>query len=390
MVGATQPLPPNPTIPAINICVGGYDGSVANLSLTQDSDELISLAATFAYDSHIGAIRSASFNGPTLVTGGVDETIRIYDLAKRVERGSLLHHTGTVNALRWLRDGNRDVLLSASDDMTIGVWRVSDWRCLKKLTAHQAPVVDVAPHPSGRVALSIASNRGLFAWDLVKGKVVFSAKTKGRAASRVLWDPSGAQYMLVAGSIATLSSADGRTVSAFEHDREVLAATFLDHEKILTGGEDKVVKLFDQRAGGKPQVVVEHDGRVRGVECVEGLVFSADSRGGLKIWDVRMGGRPRLETSVGGGDMKLTCMAAALGETRAALAQVEEGIGTREDGEGSKVEEEVAKEPQSDKCKSGLKRAPEEKRAAENAAPVALQGTASQRKRRKRKAQHKS
>lgn len=363
----------------INIHLGGYDGSVAGLRLTTESDGLLALEARFAYSVHIGAVRSIASSGPTLVTGSSDETVRVYDVERRVEVGSMFQHSGTVNALEFAHDGQREFLLSASDDASICVWRTSDWKCLKKLTGHQAPVHAVAVHPSARLALSVCKDRALFMWNLMKGQVAFSAKTKAQPATSVAWAPEGSKYLLVCGNTVTVSNVEGRTVMAFGHEKEVLCAEFLDDNRVVTGGENKVVQIWDVRTGRLAHSASTHESRIRGLSVVDSLVVSGDSQGGVKIWDERRPDAPRLQTSVGGGDMRLTCLSAACAKKITPVVNdVEEG-GKRAGG----------------KRKSGKARASEDDRAPmdgqrrksrrEPEDPAPKEGTASQRKRKKRK-----
>lgn len=368
---------PQPSSPASNICVGGYDGSVACLSLRSDSDNLLSLQATFAYASHLSAVRSAALCGSTLVTGGADETVRIYDLARRVEHGSLFEHAGTVNALAFFRDGSRRLLLSAADDARLCVWRATDWKCLKTMHGHQAPVLDVAVHPSARVALSVAKDRALFMWNMVKGKIAFSAKTKQAPATKIMWAPGGENYALVAGKSVKVSNVEGREVHTFVHDRPVLAAAFLKRSLLATGGDECVVRLWDQRTKGS-EIICKHQKRIRGVSCINDLVIAADSGGGVKIWDVRMGNTARLETCVGGGDMRLTCLAAEKEVDDDEDTDVQDGAEEEEEEVGGK------KSRRQERAKKNAQRSREE------ATKVPAEGTASQRKRKKRKLQKAS
>ena len=43
-------------------------------------------------------------------------------------------HSGFVNEVAFSKDG--DYLFSASDDKSVGVWRVSSGRCLKRIGGH--------------------------------------------------------------------------------------------------------------------------------------------------------------------------------------------------------------------------------------------------------------
>lgn len=304
MVGTTRLITPS------NIVLGSYEGSIAGLKLSQQPSSALELSLNFGYTAHANAVRSCAISGPTLVTGGYDETIRVYSLSHRVEVGTLLQHDGTVNTLKFANDG-RELLFSGADDAQICVWRCSDWTCLKRFSGHQEGILALDVHPSCRVALSTAKDRSLFMWDLERGKIVYSAKTKIRPATDIQWSQSGDRYMLRAGNLVSVSDVDGRSVKVFPHEKEVLCNTFLDENRIATGGEDKMIRIWDTRESTKDaRSVYEHDIRIRGLSSVDGLIVSADGAGGVKIWDERMAAE-RLETCVADGKLRITCMAVA-------------------------------------------------------------------------------
>lgn len=361
-----QPTSPSPT----NLVVGGYDGSLAGLSLATDDTTALTLALDFAYAPHVNAVRCAALRSSLLASGGVDETIRIYDLAKRVEVGTLLHHDGTINALQFVRDSHRNLLFSCSDDASICVWRCSDWTCMKQLRAHHAPVVDMAVHQSARVALSIAKDRALCMWNLSKGKVAFSCKTKGpKPPSSVHWAPGGGDYSLTSGTQVTLFSVDGKSHSVLKHQYPVLCEQFIDHHTLATGGEEKTVRIWDTREATTSVAAFDHDKRVRSLAFVDDLLISADSSGGIKIWDVRMQGRPRIDTCIADGHLHLTCMTAAHKHDPPAtpkLSEHEDAVPVPDDE--PPLPSEADKKPATQPQKS-----------------TRPEGTASQRKRKKRK-----
>lgn len=89
------------------------------------------------------------------------------------------------------------------------------------VTGHRAGVIDVAVHPSAKVALSIAKDSTLFMWNLARGKISFSGKTKGSAPAAVEWSPDGSAYLLCANTNVKVSSVDGHTSNTFVHDKAV-------------------------------------------------------------------------------------------------------------------------------------------------------------------------
>lgn len=314
LMSAQGPQPSLGSFPELNIVLGAYDATVVGLQLSQDSDELLALEARFAYAPHAASVRAVAAHGQLLASASADETVRIYDMGRGVETSVFTSHSGSVNALAMFRDplAKTPMLVSASSDMTLGVTQVSTGILLKQLTGHTAPVTDVAVHPTARVALSLAADRSLFMWNLLRGKVAFSAKTKPGPASSVAWSPSGERYLLNSDNITALYSAEGTLESIFEHKGAVLSAAFLDDQRVVTGGEEKVVQIWDVRGRDVVASPAKHDMRVRAVATAPGVVISADTAGGVKIWDEKRGGSPRLETEIGGGGMRVTCMAAGL------------------------------------------------------------------------------
>ena len=83
----------------------------------------------------------------------------------------------------------RSHLLSGGGDATICIWRCSDWVCLHKLGGHKGPVTSIAPHPTGRLALSTSKDRTLRMWDLVKGRIAFITRLED-VGEKVFWSPT--------------------------------------------------------------------------------------------------------------------------------------------------------------------------------------------------------
>jgi protein MAK11 len=378
----------------VNIGVGCYDATVVGLHLAPEEDGLLAMEARFAYAAHAGAVRALALHGDTLASGSSDETVRVYDVRRRHEVAVLVHHSGSVNALEFVRDpvSGSDFLFSASDDASICVTRVSDWRLVKKLPGHTAAVTDFSIHPSSRVALSIARDRSLFMWNLIKGKVAFSAKTKPGPAIAVQWSPSGSTYMLASEIRVALYDPEGQLQGDFMHEAPVLAFAYLDESRFVTGGEDKTVRVWDKRTGKVCATAAVHDARVRAVGVASGLVASADSSGGVKLWDEARGGAPRLETSIGGGGMRLTRMTLASAVDRDAKVakrqRVKQHSGDAHvaaaiDSDDEQVPEKREKGSAPARKSAGTRR-PKGKKVVPKEF-IDQSGTASSRKRRKRK-----
>ena len=83
-------------------------------------------------------ITAISFNqsGDQVFIGGIDNTIKVYNLKKKQIESTLIGHTDTITGLSLSNDGN--YLLSNSMDNTIKCWDVRPYvqgsRCIKQFT----------------------------------------------------------------------------------------------------------------------------------------------------------------------------------------------------------------------------------------------------------------
>src|SRR5688500_2359813 len=99
----------------------------------------------------------------TLITGGFDNTVRLWDAATRTEIRKFGGHANLVLAAASAPDGKR--ILSGRLDMTAKVGETSAKGALKDLTGAPAGVHGLAVRPAGKQAAA-ASAKTVKIWDL--------------------------------------------------------------------------------------------------------------------------------------------------------------------------------------------------------------------------------
>ena len=201
----------------------GLEGELVPKATGSTSEQLYDLVITpvFSFPAHLSSLRTVSSSilpspgtgserkvgGKYLVSGGTDEVIKVWDLRRKKEVGSLegeaagnfnistfvLARTdaavtaGTITCLRFV--AQRNILLAASTDSAITMYRVRDWVLLRALKGHKGRVNSIDAHPDGRVALSVGQDKMLRMWDLVAGKAVATMKVgEGLSVLLVLVD----------------------------------------------------------------------------------------------------------------------------------------------------------------------------------------------------------
>ncbi|KAG5362039.1 Protein MAK11 [Yarrowia sp. C11] len=211
--------------PAFRIVTGSYEHNLFCVSLLLGTSPVFS--PIFHFTPHIQSIKTLATSGRYLVSGSADENIRIYDLQKRKELGTLTHHSGTITALEFYK---RKWLLTAGEDGKIFVLRTKDWEVLAELKGHarvavgkaKVGVVDISVHPTGRLALSVGQDRKLILWNLMTAKKA-SVMACYPDVLKVAWNLAGDRYAVTyTTSISFFSPETGKLVGSIRSPKDGL------------------------------------------------------------------------------------------------------------------------------------------------------------------------
>ncbi|XXQ36649.1 WD domain, G-beta repeat [Plasmodiophora brassicae] len=279
------------TLPSrVHVCCGSYDRAVCGFDLVlrpedsaEDRQAAIPFTRRYATAAHSGPVRCVASRGNVLASAGDDEIIRLYDVAKMVEIGSLMEQSASITHLQM---GN-GIMLSGAEDGTICVWSVKSWDCLSKISAHKGRITGLALHPTSPVALSVGADRSLCIWDLATFKKVFSIKAKTGTHS-LQWSPSGEHYAFLCDKECRVSDRNGNLLWSLAHDSRVLSFAFIAETYVATGTDDGTIRVWSCTAGEDVAVLQGHDKRVSALASVQhGLLASASSDGRILLWDLQ-------------------------------------------------------------------------------------------------------
>ena len=219
------------------------------------------------HDSWVEGV-AVTADGARAVSGGVDGTVRVWDLATGRQQAELTSHDLTVWAVAVTADGARAV--SGGSDGAVRVWDLATGRQQAELTGHDLTVLAVAVTADGARAVSGGYDGAVRVWDLAAGR-----------------------------QQAKLTGHDGRVAAV---------AVTADGARAVSGGRDGAVRVWDLAAGRQQAELTGHDG------WVEAVAVTADGPGrspaarmarcGCGIWPSaasRPAHRPRRPGAGGGG-----------------------------------------------------------------------------------------
>ncbi|XP_049620941.1 p21-activated protein kinase-interacting protein 1 [Suncus etruscus] len=266
--------------------------------------------ADFTHHAHTASLSAVAVSGRFVVTGSKDETIHIYDMKKKLDHGALVHHSGTITCLKFHRNRH---LVSGAEDGLICVWDAKKWECLKSLRAHKGQVTYLSVHPSGKLALSVGTDKTLRTWNLVEGRSAFIKNIK-QNAHIVEWSPSGEKYVVVVFNRIDVYQLTTASVSGtIEAGRRVSAVAFLAESVLAVAGDEETVKVFDCDSMLCLCEWKAHENRVKDLCSLEvrgqRVVVTASNDGFIKVWQFEPDMRtpPSLLCQVSTG-ARLTCV----------------------------------------------------------------------------------
>jgi WD40 repeat protein len=207
-------------------CLEGHSHSVDTLCLLPDGRLASSSADKFIHPS-----------------GSGDNTIRLWDLADRVESASLQGHSDWVTALCVLSDGR---LASGSDDKTVRLWDLAAGAESARFEGHTNGVTALCALPDGRLA-SGSRDRTIRLWDLIAGT---------------------------------------ETTCLKGHTDAVTALCVLSDGRLASSSWDNTIRLWDLATGAEPVCLREHTRGVTALCVSDGRLASGSWDQTIRLWDL--------------------------------------------------------------------------------------------------------
>ncbi|XP_010752181.3 p21-activated protein kinase-interacting protein 1-like [Larimichthys crocea] len=295
----------------LELIAGSYEQIAFGYRVKTDEKEWTA-KPNFTHHAHTASISAVAASERFVVTGSKDETIQLYDMKKKTEHGALLHHNGSITCLEFYGSSH---LLSGGEDGLVCVWSTKKWECLKSIKAHKGTVTSLSVHPSGKLALTVGTDKTLRTWNLINGRSAFIKNIK-QNAHIVRWSPDGDKYVVVVDDKVIIYNLETASVTGtITNPKRISSVKFLNNSILAVAGDDEIVRLCDVE---KEKWVCEfkaHETRVKAVDsfitedyCV---MVTASNDGFIKMWKLHL--KEELESPTLLGEVnttaRLTCLA---------------------------------------------------------------------------------
>jgi telomerase protein component 1 len=220
------------------------------------------------------------------------------------QKAVLRGHEGRVESVAYSPDGRR--IVSGGWDKTVRVWDAEHGTHLTCLRGHEGPVSSVAFLPDSRRIVSAGGDGTVRFWDAENSEQRAAFKCdRYQGVNFVAVSPEGRRIVLGMGKTVEVrdSGSGSRLACLYGHEdggfddggglpSDVTSALFLpDGRRIVSGGWDKTVRMWDAESGQQLAEPRVHE------KWVSSLALSPDGRwiasgsgdGRVRVWDAMSG-----------------------------------------------------------------------------------------------------
>ena len=286
-----------------NISLYPYRSNNATINLPTQSEKMYKTKfseISFSPEGHTNGVRTLAItpDGKRFISGSVDYTIRIWDLATGSPKGKPLQgHDGWVNTIAIIPDSN--CIVSGSEDKTIRIWDLETGNQIgDPIQGHERSVnaIAVAITKDGKRIVSGSEDKTIRIWDLETGKQIRAIQGHEKSVNAIAITPDG-KHIVSGSEDKTIRIWDlgtgkqiGDSIQGHEKSVNVIAITTdgTDDKRIVSGSEDKTIRIWDLETGEQIRVIQGHEKSVNAIAITTDgkRIVSGSEDKTIRIWDL--------------------------------------------------------------------------------------------------------
>ena len=255
-------------------------------------------------EGHEGEVKCLTFSqdGKFLASGDNELTVIVWDWQKN-QKFILQGH----EKAGWWDKGVNSVafspcqgfLVSGGDDQTLRIWSLETKKLISTLTGHQDKVTAVAVHPDGEIIASGSEDKTVKIWSVKTGEILATLQGHSDKVLTVKFSQNG--QLLASGggendkTVIIWNLGEKSSITLKGHSDwfgGILSVDFGSNNKFLaSGSKDKTIKIWDIKRGTEVKTLSEHSDHINSVSVSPNnqLLASGGDDKSLKLWDLKAG-----------------------------------------------------------------------------------------------------
>ncbi|XP_071079821.1 uncharacterized protein [Haliotis cracherodii] len=227
-----------------------------------------------------GGVRCIQFDDEILVTGSWDMVVMVWDMRLFTHRASLPGHKGCVSCLQF----NHDYILSGSHDGTVRVWNRRDFYCISVLALHRGSINSLCLDGSKHI-ITASSDLCVKMTHIMTGQTVMKFESVHSPIVSIVLQDCLLIGSDLTGTVYFWNKINGESEAAVKtHDAPVHKVAY--HQgRIWTASGDHCVKEWDLSTMTCVRALQGHKGPVRDVKVSDERAVTCSDDGTIRIWD---------------------------------------------------------------------------------------------------------
>ncbi len=280
-------------------------------------------------EAHTASISALEFSGSTLISASADSTVKVWDIDRRAPDRTFTSDHGEIYALAVSPDGKR--VAAGTDNGLVILWDVKanklisvhgrqygGWVTALNFTPDNRHIFStgfngvvhawstddgtllwendigeiITVSPDGKYLAAGGGRDSILVFDLTTGKLAAAIPTIGNLIFIIKFSPDG-KYIAFGGMRRQLSvyrTSDWQpALSTSLGDKLGVRSCDFVGDKIVVGGFDGSIIVYDLNTGKEVRRWKGHDNAVTSLIYKDGCLFSTSRDGHFKIWDFKTG-----------------------------------------------------------------------------------------------------
>jgi F-box and WD-40 domain protein CDC4 len=233
---------------------------------------------------HVMGVWAMVPHGDTLVSGGCDRDVRVWDLQSGQPVHMLRGHTSTVRCLKMC---GPNIAISGSRDTTLRIWDIKKGICRHVLVGHQASVRCLEIH--GDIVVSGSYDTTARIWSISEGRCLRTLQGHFSQIYAVAFDGKRVATGSLDTSVRVWDPRDGRCLAQLQGHTSLVGQLQLRNDTLVTGGSDGSVRVWSLQTYSAIHRLAAHDNSVTSLQFDESRIVSGGSDGRVKVWDLERG-----------------------------------------------------------------------------------------------------
>ncbi|ODQ64043.1 WD40 repeat-like protein, partial [Nadsonia fulvescens var. elongata DSM 6958] len=233
---------------------------------------------------HVMGVWAITVHGDTLVSGGCDRDVRVWDLKSGNCLQILRGHASTV---RCLVMADARTAISGSRDNTLRVWDIERGQCLRVLEGHQSSVrcLEVV----GDICVSGSYDYTAIVWRVSDGARLHTLVGHFSQIYSLAFDGKRIATGSLDTSVRIWDVNTGVCLSVLQGHTSLVGQLQMKDNIIVSGGSDGAIRVWDLNKLACVHRLAAHDNSVNTLQFDNDRIVSGGSDGRVRVWDMHTG-----------------------------------------------------------------------------------------------------